>query len=219
VSASVALGALGCDQPKGDLPPPPTAGGRSNAVAAGDAAAATGRPTATASASAAAGPPRQLCTAREQRPPPKSAIRTAAAPGTPPPEANIPFGAGKWIWINLWAAWCAPCKEEMPRIIAWRDKLRQKGVLIDIAFVSLDDDERQLARFLETQPPTGVRSTYWLPEGGTRVSWLGGLGMTDTPELPVQTLVAPTGQITCTIQGAVEDRDYPAIAAFVGARP
>ena len=207
--------ALGCDSPKGDLPPPPTSGGRSNAVTS-DAAAETTKPTATASAPV--GPPRQLCTTREQRPPPKGAIRTAAAPGTAPPEAVIPFGAGKWIWINLWAAWCAPCKEEMPRILAWRDKLRQRGVLLDVAFVSLDDDERQMARFLETQPPTGVRSTYWLPEGAVRTSWLTGLGVKDPPELPVQALVAPSGQIACMIQGAVEDRDYPAIAAFVGAK-
>ena len=29
---------------------------------------------------------------------------------------------------------------------------------------------------------------------------------------PVQALVAPSGQVACVIQGAVEDRDYPALA-------
>jgi thiol-disulfide isomerase/thioredoxin len=213
------LALVACDPPKNDLPAPPTTG-RSNAVAAGDAGA-TQKPAVTAPATAAAtasGAPRQLCTTREQRPPPKGPIRTASAPGVAPPEATIPFGAGKWIWINLWAAWCGPCKEEMPRLLAWREKLRQSGVLLDLAFVSVDDDERQLGRFLETQPATGVRASYWLPEGTTRTSWLAALGVKESPELPVQALVSPSGQVACVVQGAVEERDYPALASFLGAR-
>ena len=42
--------------------------------------------------------------------------------------------------------------------------------------------------------------------------------MKESAQLPVQVLVAPSGQVACVIEGAVEDRDYPAIAAFVGAK-
>ena len=120
--------------------------------------------------------------------------------------------------VNIWATWCIPCKEEMPRLIAWQEKLRKAGVLIDLAFVSLDDDERQLERFLDGQPPAGVRASYWLPEGAPRATFLSSLDFKDTPELPLQALVSPSGQLACAIQGAVEDRDYDAIAAFVGAK-
>jgi hypothetical protein len=106
----------------------------------------------------------------------------------------------------------------MPRLIAWQDKLRKAGVLLDLAFVSLDDDERQLERFLEGQPQAGVRASYWLPEGGTRTGFLASLNLKDTPELPLQALVSPNGQLACTVQGAIEDRDYDAIATFVGAK-
>jgi len=213
------LALAACDPPKNDLPAPPTTG-RSNAVAAGDAGA-TQKPAVIAPPTAAVtapSAPRQLCATREQRPPPKGPIRTASAPGVAAPEASIPFGAGKWIWINLWAAWCGPCKEEMPRLLAWREKLRQSGVLVDLAFVSVDDDERQLGRFLETQPAAGVRASYWLPEGTTRTTWLAALGVKESPELPVQALVSPSGQVACVVQGAVEERDYPALASFLGAR-
>lgn len=219
--ATVVLGVVAlaaCDAPKNDLPAPPTTG-RSNAVAAGDAGARpAATPTQAATTTAAPTAPRQLCTVREQRPPPKGPIKTANAPGVAAPPAIIPYGAGKWIWLNLWAAWCGPCKEEMPRLLAWREKLRQGGVLVDLAFVSVDDDERQLGRFLETQPAAGVKASYWLPEGATRTSWLAALGVKESPELPVQALVNPSGQVACVIQGAVEERDYPALAAFVGAR-
>jgi hypothetical protein len=106
----------------------------------------------------------------------------------------------------------------MPRLVGWQQKLSAAGVLLDLAFVSLDDDERQLQRFLEAQPATGVRASYWLPDGSQRSAWLAALGVKDSPELPVHALVAPSGQIACVIHGAVEERDYATIAAFVGAR-
>jgi hypothetical protein len=106
----------------------------------------------------------------------------------------------------------------MPRLIGWQAKLASAGVLIDVAFVSLDDDERQLQRFLEGQPTNGVRSSYHLPEGAMRTSFLAALGVKDSPELPIHALVAPSGELKCVIQGAVEDRDYPQLAAFLGAK-
>jgi thiol-disulfide isomerase/thioredoxin len=218
----VLLGAslsLGCDSGKGELPPPPITG-RSNAVAAKDGGAApASSPGAHAAPPPAPGPPRQLCAGQAPRPAPKGTLKTAAAPGDSPPAGQIPFGVGKWTWVNLWAAWCAPCKEEMPRLVGFQSKLSAAGVLLDLVFVSLDDDERQLERFLSAQPkPGGVRASYWLPDGDLRTSWLGALGVRDKAELPVQALVAPSGQVACVIQGAIEDRDYPALAALMGAR-
>ena len=217
VGAAAALAA--CDGDKTAVPPPPSMTGRSNAVAARETATASpsGAVTIGVTSARPAGPPRQLCAGQSPRPAPKGALKTAAAADATAPPASIPLGVGKWVWINLWAAWCAPCKEEMPRIVAWQEKLRAAGVLIDLAFVSLDDDERQTHRFLDAQPPGGVRATYFLPEG-ERPAWLAALGLKGSTQLPVQTLVAPSGQVACVIEGAVEDRDYPAIAAFVGAK-
>ena len=219
--AFVAAALAGCEKPSGDLPPPPPTSGRDVVVTATGKAAAPAPPTAASASArpvASNAPPRQLCTGQQPRPAPKGALSGLAAPGAAAPR-ELNFGVGKWIWINLWAAWCGPCKEEMPRLTAWQSKLSSAGVLIELAFVSLDDDERQLQRFLEAQPTAGgVRASYWLPEGGLRASWLAGLGVKESTELPVQALVAPSGQLTCVIQGAVEDRDYPAIASFVGAK-
>ena len=210
-----ALGA-GCDDNKSVVPPPPPMTGRSNAVAAKDTA--SGAPTSTTPAPAhTAGPARQVCAGQSPRAAPKGTLKTAAATGTDAPPPGLPIGVGKWLWINLWAAWCGPCKEEIPRIVAWHEKLRAAGVMMDLAFVSLDDDERETKRFLEAQPAGGVRATYLLPEAD-RGPWLGALGLKGSTQLPVQALVAPSGQVACVIQGAVEDGDYPAIAAFVGAK-
>jgi thiol-disulfide isomerase/thioredoxin len=190
---------------------------RNNAVIA-----ASGKPAATSAAPSSVAPPkgrpRDVCAGQSERPGPVGKVKTKTAPGAAELPASIAFGAGKWVWVNFWAAWCGPCKEEMPRLIAWQDKLRKAGVLIDLVFVSLDDDERQLERFLEAQPAAGVRASYWLPEGGGRTAFLSSIGLKDAPELPVQALVSPSFQLKCTVQGAVEDSDYDAIAAFLGAR-
>ena len=191
--------------------------GRANVVAAKETATPPA-PSATASVAAhPTGAQRQLCVGQSPRPAPKGTLKVASAADATPPPANLPIGVGKWVWINLWAAWCGPCREEMPRLAAWQEKLRAAGVLIDLAFVSMDDDERETRRFLEAQPANGVRATYWLPEN-ERSGWLGALGLKSSNQLPIHALVAPSGQVACVIEGAVEDRDYPAIAAFVGAK-
>jgi hypothetical protein len=106
----------------------------------------------------------------------------------------------------------------MPRLIAWQDRLARAGTPVQVAFVSLDDDSRQLEQFLAQQPPSGVRSSYWLSDGPGRAAWLSALKMKSAPELPEHALVDPAGHLRCFIEGAVEDADYEEIAALV-ARP
>jgi thiol-disulfide isomerase/thioredoxin len=208
--------APGCDGGGRDAPAP-AALGRSNAVTAPSGAPAA-QPASAAAPKPAPAAPRKLCVGQEPRPAPTGAISTVAAPGVPSLPATIGFGVGKWVWMNFWAAWCKPCKEEMPRLLGWQQKLRSAGVLVDLVFISLDDDERQLTRFLAEQPGHGVRASYWLPDGPGRTGWLTALGIKSGPELPVHALVAPGGQVSCMIEGAVEDGDYAGIAAFLGAR-
>jgi thiol-disulfide isomerase/thioredoxin len=44
---------------------------------------------------------------------------------------------GRVLVINLWATWCAPCRQEMPAIEAFYRKYRQRGV--DVVAISVDD--------------------------------------------------------------------------------
>jgi thiol-disulfide isomerase/thioredoxin len=141
---------------------------------------------------------------------PSSALSRAGSPELP---KNIEIGGAKWTWINFWAAWCVPCKEEIPRLRSWEKKL---GTSLRLRFVSLDDDERQLNQFLSQQPADGVRSTYWLKDGKQREEWLSELGMDTDPELPAHVLVDPSGKVRCKLEGAVEDADYARVAELVG---
>lgn len=44
---------------------------------------------------------------------------------------------GRILVVNLWATWCAPCREEMPAIEAFYSKYRTRGV--DVVAISVDD--------------------------------------------------------------------------------
>ena len=119
---------------------------------------------------------------------------------------------GRWTWVNFWAAWCVPCKEELPLLFRWEKELAGK---VNFRFISLDDDERQLRDFLGREGPGGLTSTYWLPDGSLRQAWLAALKLTSEPELPLQLLIDPEGRLRCQVQGAVEPEDLATLARIV----
>jgi thiol-disulfide isomerase/thioredoxin len=163
-------------------------------------------------------PRRALCGGRldsEGKSAPKKPISRMAAPGEPE-LAEAPAMSGSFTWVNFWAAWCVPCREEIPRLVGWQKKLAGAGKTFRLHFVSVDDDERQLQKFLGEQPNSGLRSTYWLKEGKEREDWLIAAGVSPDPELPVHLLVDARGRIRCRVQGAVEDTDYADLLGLLG---
>jgi thiol-disulfide isomerase/thioredoxin len=163
--------------------------------------------------------PRSLCAgklAEAGRPVPKKRVSRAAATNAQQLSESLSVAGGKWTWINFWAAWCAPCKEEIPRLLGFEKKLGAAAAPFRLSFISLDDDERQLHDFLEGQPALGLRASYWLKEGNEREDWLKSAGQSPDAPLPFHLLIDPKGKIRCAIQGAVEDGDYAEISTIVG---
>jgi len=213
------LGALGaCDSP-GDKKPVSAPQERSQIVEAkaSDTVAAKTAPVAAPAASSPPKPPRMLC-AGQMSGPGRTVAKKSVSQSVASGEAALPEGltfGGGFTWVNFWAAWCAPCKEEIPRLLRFQRELVKSSPHFKLDFVSLDDDERQLSGFLSAQPPSGLRRTYWLKEGKEREEWLKAAGLENDPDLPFHLLFDPKGKLRCVVKGALEDADLATLKTLV----
>ena len=199
----------------------PDTNGRSDVVLGSSAGTAS---TAKASGVASAkppSPPHKLCASpptADGKKLPSVELGHVEADGTTALEGAIETGGGQWTWLNLWAGYCGPCKQEVPLLFKWRADLAKAKTPIHLAFLSLDDDDRQAKKFLDAQPQDGLRASFFLPEGKQRATFLKDLGLKDPTELPVHVLVDPSGAVRCVIQGAIEATDYQQVTEIVSKR-
>jgi thiol-disulfide isomerase/thioredoxin len=100
---------------------------------------------------------------------------------------------GKYVFLNFWATWCPPCREEMPSIQRMNDALA--GEDFGVFAISVGEKKDTVASFLKSTPYTFPIA---LDESGAVSSMFAGRGI-------------PTTYIL--------DRQGRAIAGIIGARP
>lgn len=81
----------------------------------------------------------------------KIALRNALPEGTPSPtfENYINYAGGttslsdlkgKYVYVDIWATWCGPCKREIPSLKEVEKKFHDKN--IEFVSISVDDEKR-----------------------------------------------------------------------------
>lgn len=121
-----------------------------------------------------------------------------------------------WTWISLWAAWCKPCKEEMPVLAAWARQQRESGHPIHVLFLSVDDDERELQRFMKGEGQSVEGEFRWIADENVRSAWYAKLGLEDPPTLPVQLVLDTNDRLRCLRVGSISRPDLDEAAAKLG---
>jgi thiol-disulfide isomerase/thioredoxin len=58
--------------------------------------------------------------------------------------------AGKVVYLDFWASWCAPCKKSFPALNALHQKLKTQG--FEVLAVNLDEDKALAEKFLQDVP-------------------------------------------------------------------
>jgi peroxiredoxin len=93
---------------------------------------------------------------------------------------------GKYVLVDFWATWCAPCVAELPNVQAAYAKYHGKG--LEVIAVSLDDTAQPVADFLRTRK-IPWRQVHNASCGSDLVEAYG------VRSIPATYLVAPDGKI------------------------
>jgi thiol-disulfide isomerase/thioredoxin len=65
---------------------------------------------------------------------------------------SIANDKGRVVLVDFWATWCAPCRAELPNVLAIYNKYHDQG--FEIIGISLDQDQARLADFTKSMNMT-----------------------------------------------------------------
>lgn len=175
------------------------AGCKRPADAPADAAGKAG-PSAQDAPQPAAEPPAQPAGSAT---PDTPALKLDTLDGTP---YDLSARRGKWVVVNFWATWCAPCLKEMPELSAL-DAMREHVEVVGLAYEEIEPEA--LRAFLDKHPvvyPIAIVDVYDPPADF------------ETPRgLPMTYLIAPDGKVAKQFLGPVTAKEIEdAIAAAGG---
>ncbi len=126
---------------------------------------------------------------------------------------DAPAATSGFRWVNVWATWCAPCIEEIPRLVRFREELAAEGAPVDLVFLSADRDDEAVTAFRDAHrdTPAGPR----IADPATLPAWVESIGLDEGATLPIHIFVAPGGNVVCARTGGVSDTDFAVVKELV----
>lgn len=110
---------------------------------------------------------------------------------------------GKWVLLNFWASWCAPCMDELPHLVEAQSLYGARGLqIIGPALDEADAIKPMVARFRINYP---VMADFLGADAAMQQ-----LGNTQGA-LPYSVLIDPSGRIADTHLGALEREEIAAL--------
>jgi thiol-disulfide isomerase/thioredoxin len=142
-----------------------------------------------------------------------------------PPLALTTFDGGRFsldqakgqvVFVNFWATWCPPCREEMPSMAQLGADLeaRHPGKFKMVA-VSVDEGWAEIATFFGGKPPPGVTVTLDHEQITTQAWYCAARGgCPDSLKFPESYIVGKDGRLVAYIVGPRDWRD-PSATRFL----
>lgn len=105
---------------------------------------------------------------------------------------------GKVVVLNLWATWCAPCRQEFPGLVKLYNKYRKRGV--DVIVVSVDDIDSQakVAEFLRQQK---AKMPAFIKKPGNSEQFIGAIDRDWSGAIPYTVVYDRNGKVFAKMLG------------------
>jgi len=132
--------------------------------------------------------------------PPVAPARQGGGVPAPPPD--------RWVWLNVWATWCGPCIKEMPMMEQWKEQLQREGVEFELWYLSVDEREEILTRFLQQRPGMAPGNSLRIADLKHLEPWLKKYQLDALAAIPIHLLIAPGGRVRCVHVGQLREGDY-----------
>ncbi len=71
-------------------------------------------------------------------------------------QSFLQANKGKVVYVDIWASWCGPCRQQMPFSHELQEKLKDENVVF--LYISADDNEKAWQRSAEQFGLTGANS-------------------------------------------------------------
>jgi thiol-disulfide isomerase/thioredoxin len=117
---------------------------------------------------------------------------------------------GKARWVNVWATWCKPCIEELPRIEKFREKLGNDGAQLEVQLLAADAAPEFDAFVAEN---AAAKGSLRLADPDGVAAWVGSLGLEENAGLPLHLFVDGDNRLRCARLGGVGNDDYAEVLA------
>jgi thiol-disulfide isomerase/thioredoxin len=115
--------------------------------------------------------------------------------------AVVKSAQGQVVLMNLWATWCAPCREEMPGLVKLEARFRQRGFKLITVSADEPEQEADALRFLQQQR---VPAPAFIKRAESDEGFITGLDPKWSGALPTSFLFDRTGRKVRSFVGEVE---------------